>query len=73
MIPVNVIHMFLKVSYIFIAMASFTNMRFWFGRLDIFSDCEDRIMVRLCKKIVVLLMCKCYNNLECSCKCCLKV
>ena len=50
MIPVNAIHMFLKVSYIFIAMASFTNMRFWLGRLDIFSDCEDRIMVRLCKK-----------------------
>ena len=51
MIPVNAIHiMFLKVSYIFIAMASFTNMRFWFGRLDIFSDGENRIMVRLCKK-----------------------
>ena len=36
MIPVNAIHMFLKVSYIFIAMVSFTNMCFWFGRLDIF-------------------------------------
>ena len=64
--------MFLKVSYIFIAMASFTNMRFWFGRLDIFSDGEHGIMVGLCKKNVVLLMCKCYNNLECSCKCYLK-
>ena len=50
MIPVNAIHMFFKVSYIFIAMSSFTNMRFWFGRLNIFSDCEDMIMVRLCKK-----------------------
>ena len=66
------IHMFLKVSYIFIAMASFTNMRFCFGGLDIFSDGEHRIVVRLCKKIVVLMMCKCFNNLECSCKCCLK-
>ena len=66
MILVNAIHMFLEVSYIFIAMASFTNMRFWFGRLDIFSDAQHRIMVRLCKiKIVVLLMCKCYNNLKC--------
>ena len=70
MIPVDAIHMFLIVSYIFIAMASFTNMRFWFRRLDIFSDGEHRIIVRLCKKIIVLLMC--YNNLECSCKCCLK-
>ena len=50
MIPVNAIHMFLKVSYIFIATTSFTNMRFWFGRLDNFSDGEDRIMVILCKK-----------------------
>ena len=42
--------MFLKVSYIFIVMASFTNMSFWFGRLDIFSDGEQMIVVRLCKK-----------------------
>ena len=49
-------------------MASFTNMRFWFGRLDIFSDGEHRIEVRLCQKIVVLLMCKCYYNLEFTCK-----
>ena len=72
MIPVNDIHMFLKVSYICITMASFTNMRFLCVRFDIFSNGEHVIMVRLCK-IVVLLMCKCYNNLECSCKCCLKV
>ena len=50
MIPVNAIHMFLKVSYIFITMASSTNMRFWFGRLDIFSDGEHWIMVKLCKQ-----------------------
>ena len=50
MIPVNAIHMFLKVRYIFTAMVSFTNMCFWFGRLDIFFYGEHRIMVRLCKK-----------------------
>ena len=50
MIPVDAINMSLKVSYIFIAMASFTNMCFWFGRLDIISDSQHRIMVRLGKK-----------------------
>ena len=50
MIPVDAIHMSPKVNYIFIAMASFTNMRFWFGRLDMFSDVEHRIIVRLCKQ-----------------------
>ena len=49
MIPFDAIYMFLKVRYIFIAMTSFTNMRFWYGRLDIFSDREHRIVVRLCK------------------------
>ena len=64
---------FLKVAIFFIALSSFSNMCFWFGRLDIFSDGEHRIMVRLCKNIVVLLMCKCFNNLECPCKCYLKL
>ena len=63
---------FLKLAIFFIAMASFTNMSVWPGRLDILSDGEHSIVVRLCKKIVILLMCKCYNNLECSCKCYLK-
>ena len=70
MIPVDAIHMSLKVNYIFIAM-TFTNMRVWFGRLDIFPDGEHRIMIRLCKTLA-LLMCKCYNNLECLCKCYIK-
>ena len=50
MISVDIIHMFNKVSYIFIAMFLFIIMRFWFGRLDILSDGEHRIVVRLCKK-----------------------
>ena len=69
MIPVDAIHIFLKVSYICIAMSSFTNMHFWFGRLDIISDGEHRIMARLCKKNHSTLD---VQNLECLCKCYLK-
>ena len=49
-IPINVLYTSFKVSNIFMVMVSFINMRFWFGRHDIFPDCKDRIMIRLCKK-----------------------
>ena len=69
MILVDAIHMSLKVSYICITMASFTNMCFWLGRLDIFSDGEHRIMVRL---YIKKLSTPDVQDLECSCKCYLK-